>query len=88
MDSAAAPATSSVLRLEADGSDLSGLDDDVEIVSATDSNYSGGAAGVSGYDDSASARIDDWEGGNLGGESASEIHIDDSYWVQEILVIG
>ena len=66
LDTASTPETSSVIRLEVDGTSLSGKDDGVEILSAIDSNHSGGAAGVSGYGDSTGARIDDWEGGNLG----------------------
>lgn len=64
------PATSSVIRLEAEGTTLRVIDDGSTIRTSTDSSISSGYAGVAGYGDTTGARIDNWEGGNLAGAVA------------------
>lgn len=62
-----ASSTSEVLRIEANGTTIRALVDDVEILSATDSTHTSGSAGLYANNKSTSdCRLDDWEGGNLG----------------------
>src|SRR5688500_40814 len=56
-----------VVRLEIEGSQLRGYQNGILRVSATDGTYSSGSAGMWGYSIDANARIESWEGGDLGG---------------------
>lgn len=58
------PANADTFRLESNGTSHSGNVNGGTQVSVTDATYSGGSAGIGGY--STSARLDTWEGGNLG----------------------
>jgi hypothetical protein len=56
------------VRLEAEGTTITPIlnaSTDSDIGAKTDSAISSGSAGVSGYNDNTSGRIDDWEGGNI-----------------------
>lgn len=74
-DSGTGVANSSVLRIEASGTTITPLDDGATpaglVASQTDSAIASGSAGVSGYDDGTTTRLDNWEGGNLGGAPAA-----------------
>jgi len=66
----AALAVNAVLRLEVSGTTLTPkVNGSTQSPpgAQTDSAHSSGAAGISGYSVSTSMRLDDWEGGNLGG---------------------
>lgn len=60
-----------VVLLEAEGTTITPYVNTVEDSSVggatTDSSLSSGYAGVAGYDSNTGARLDDWEGGDLGG---------------------
>jgi len=63
-------AVNDVIRIEASGTTITPIKNGGTLNppnAQTDASISSGAAGVSGYDDSAFIRIDNWEGGNLGG---------------------
>lgn len=53
------------IRLEASGTGLSCLIDDVEVLSTTDATHTSGNAGVGSFSGSNTILIDNWEGGNL-----------------------
>lgn len=63
------PASGVVVELQAEGSTLRVYYNGALKFTQTDSSLSGGAAGLAGYGDNATARGDDWEGGNLGAGS-------------------
>lgn len=56
-----------LIRMEAQGTTIRALEGGTEIYSTTDSTFSSGAAGITGFrnTDSDLTFIDDWEGGNL-----------------------
>jgi len=54
------------VRIEASGTTIRGLIEGFEILSAIDGSLSSGAAGLAGIGYNPTARIDDWEGGDLG----------------------
>ena len=58
---------SDTVRIEADGSTITGKINGSAEIGYTDSTLTGGAAGLAGYNDGSSS-LDNWEGGNLGGE--------------------
>ena len=63
-------AAGDVLRLEISGTMLTSKKNGTNITALSgisDNSISSGYAGIAGYDDGTTARIDDWEGGNLGG---------------------
>jgi len=63
-------AVNDVLRLEVSGTSLSAKVNDTEILSATDSSITSGAAGLAATNTTSTTnRLDNWEGGNLGGSS-------------------
>ena len=57
---------SDLVRIEANGTTIRGLIEGFEILSVVDGDLSSGAAGLVGIGYNPTARIDDWEGGNLG----------------------
>lgn len=59
-----APASGMVVRLQVSGTTIKAFVNGIERVSVTDSDYSSGRAGVSGYENG-TARLIDWEGGDL-----------------------
>jgi hypothetical protein len=63
-------ATSTTLRLEANGTTLTVKHNGASQGTRTDSSITSGAAGVTGYSNSTSMRADDWEGGNLAAAGA------------------
>ncbi len=66
-------AVSDLYRLEANGSTLTAIRNgstDTGVGPQTDANFSNGAPGVAGYNTSTAARLDDWEGGDLGGATS------------------
>lgn len=66
-----APTVTSVYKIEANGTTITAYEDDVEILSATDATLSSGSAGIYANNCGTTAkRLDDWEGGNLGGAPA------------------
>jgi len=70
LGSGSAFSASDVIRLEVSGTTLTPMVGGVEEDppgAQTDATFESGSAGVSGYNDSVDARIDDWEGGDLGG---------------------
>lgn len=66
LNSVAAAAAGSVIRIEANGSTIRVLDDGVQVLSEPDATYSSGAGGMYFYDDEA-VFLDTYEAGNLGG---------------------
>jgi hypothetical protein len=58
-------AVNDVVRIEADGTEISVYINGVLWTSVTDSSHATGQAGVAFYDNITSTRIDDWQGGNL-----------------------
>ena len=68
-------ATSDVVRLEVSGTTITPIvnaSTDSSIGAQTDGSIGAGSAGLSGFGWDSGSTIDDWEGGNLGGGSASE----------------
>ncbi len=57
------PATGDLYKLSVSGTTLTPSFKGVDYATQTDSDISSGSAGITGYYD---ARIDDWEGGNVG----------------------
>jgi hypothetical protein len=62
--------TSEVIKITAEGTTITAYIDDAQQHQQTDSAISSGSAGISGYGDG-QTRIDDWEGGDLGGAPPS-----------------
>jgi hypothetical protein len=64
---------SDLYRLEANGATLTAIRNgstDTDVGPQTDATFSDGAPGVAGYNTSTAARVDDWEGGDLGGATS------------------
>jgi hypothetical protein len=59
-------AVNDVSRLESNSTTLVGKRNGTQINSNTDSSISSGYAGLTGYGNATTTRIDNWEGGNLG----------------------
>lgn len=60
-----------IIRIEAEGTTIRALVNDSEILSVTDSSISSGAAGLAATNMTVTGnRLDNWEGGNLGGAAA------------------
>jgi hypothetical protein len=60
-----------VLRIEAEGTTIRCKVDGAQQRAQTDSSLASGAAGLTGYEQSTTLRLDDWEAGNLGGTNAT-----------------
>jgi len=65
-DAADGFAADDVIRIEAEGTTIRALINDVVVVEVTDSDIASGAAGLSGWHYGAETLLDNWEGGNLG----------------------
>ena len=61
-----AGAASNTMRIEAEGTSIRFIKNGSTLYTATDSAIGSGSSGVSGYGDSSTCRMDDWEGGNIG----------------------
>lgn len=67
-----AAAVSDLIRIEATGTTIVSKKNGTTLVTVTDSAIASGSAGFGFYSTSGTApRIDDWEGGNIGGGGAS-----------------
>jgi hypothetical protein len=64
-------AVSDTLRMEAEGTTLRTKINGVTDFSVTDNTIASGAAGIAGYEDGVTSRLDNWQGGNLGGAAAA-----------------
>lgn len=66
-------ATSSVMRLEVEGTTLTAKIGGVSQGTRTDSAIASGVAGVTGYSTSTAMRADTWEGGNIAAAGVSQV---------------
>jgi hypothetical protein len=67
----AAWVVSDVVRAEMVGTTLTFKKNGTTVTTRTDSTFTSGAAGLAGYGVTTTFRLDDWEGGSLGGATAS-----------------
>ena len=76
-DQSAAPSVGDVMRIEAEGTTIRVLKNGSASGApspVTDTSIASGPAGITGYNNATSNRIDNWEGGNLGGVAANIIY--------------
>ena len=64
-------ANNDVIRIEAEGTTIRAKRNGTTVSSTTDTTITTGAAGLSAYNSGGAARIDNWEGGNLGAVAAT-----------------
>ena len=71
IDSDSTPAsTSDVIKIDAEGTTITGYRNGSSQATNTDSALASGAAGVTSWGDGVGTTVDDWEGGNLGSPPA------------------
>jgi hypothetical protein len=63
----ASPAVNDVLYIEANGTTIKAKLNGVDDYSVTDESLTSGYAGICGYDQASTTKLDGWEGGDLGG---------------------
>jgi hypothetical protein len=83
------------VRIETEGTTITPVlngSTDSDLGAQTDSSISSGSAGVGGFSDTSSNRIDDWEGGNLAGAgetlSIAIVPTDSSYDIAKPIIVG
>jgi hypothetical protein len=58
-------ASGSVIKIRADGQDITVTDDGVDIATANDATIASGSPGICGNGSGTDGRVDDWEGNDL-----------------------